>query len=134
MTSRVSPRMLRGWLGTAYAADGVVARIGERSAAMDAVLRSMRVRDGAFVAAGNPGGRRWPTGGCNARLHAALLGQVRRLPWRQGEGAGRGWREAHLLLGCDQRRARVLARRFRQAGIVLVGIGRSARLLLLARR
>ena len=129
---RVSPRLLRAWRDTSYEAGGLAVRIGQRSAALDDVLRSMGAAVGAFVAAGNPDGRVWPAGR-NARLLAALLEQARRLPHRLGQGVGRQWREAHVLLACSLRRAVVLARRFRQAGLVLVERGRRARLVLLPR-
>lgn len=127
-----SPRLLQAWRDASYEAGGLVVRIGQRSAALDAMLRSMGSARGAFVAAGNPGGRRWPDGR-NARLLAALLERARDLPHRSGQGSGRRWQERHVLLGCDPQRAMVLARRFRQGGLVLVGRGRRARLVLLSR-
>ena len=130
--SEASPRLLRAWRDASYEAGGLVVRIGQRSVALDAMLRSLGSANGAFVAAGNPGGRRWPAGR-NARLLAALLERARGLPYRSGQGSGRRWQERHVLLACDSRRAMVLARRFRQGGLVLVGRGKRARLALLSR-
>jgi hypothetical protein len=115
---------------TDYEAAGAVARIGRRSAAVDALLRRLGVRQGGFVTAWNPYSRRRP-GGWNARMQAALRRATRRLPGADGHGRGRGWAEAHRLVGADPRRLAVIARRFRQAGIVVVRQGAPARLVLL---
>lgn len=115
---------------TAYEAADAVARIGSRSAAVDALLRRLGARQGGFVTAWNPYSRRMPEG-WNARMQARLRAAARRLPAAEGEGRGRGWRERHLLLAGDPRRLAVLARRFRQNAIVLVRLGAPARLLAL---
>ncbi len=128
-----SPRLLRAWRATDFAAGGAVARIGRRSRDVDALLRRLGVRGGVFVGAGNPMARRHPEG-WNARRQVALAAAARRLPCCAGEGIGRGWREPHLLLGCPAGRAAVLARRFRQAGMVQVRLGAPAALVLLPMR
>ncbi|HEX4260718.1 MAG TPA: DUF3293 domain-containing protein [Acetobacteraceae bacterium] len=120
------PRILRAWQRTDYCVCGAVARIGRHSAAIDALLREMGVRRGTFVSAANPGGRRRPDA-WNRRQHDRLLACLRRLPHRVGAGVGRGWSEPHVLIGGDPRRALMLARRFRQAGVVIVGCSRAAR-------
>lgn len=97
---------------------------------MDRTLRRMGVREGVLIGAGNPIGRRLAEG-CNARLHRALLERVHRLPWCEGEGVGRGWRERHLLLGCAPGRVVALAQLFRQGGVMVVRLGRPARLVVL---
>jgi hypothetical protein len=123
----VPPRMAWAWQRTAYRAGGAVARIGRRSAGLDALLRAMGVRRGAFVGAANPLGRRMPDG-WNRRMHARLGERLRRLARREGEGVGRGWSEPHWLIGGDPRPALRLARVFRQRGVVIVEQGRPARL------
>jgi hypothetical protein len=123
-------RLLRAWRATAYEAAGAVARIGRRSAAMDRLLRRLGARQGAFVSAWNPLARRFPAGR-NARRHLALRRAARRLAFAEGWGRGRDWAERHLLIAGDPRRLAVLARRFRQRGIVVVRRGAPARLMLL---
>ncbi len=119
--------MLRAWRRTEYGAAGAVARIGRHSPAIDALLREMGVRRGTFVSAANPGGRRRPDA-WNRRQHDRLLACLRRLPHRMGAGVGRGWSEPHVLIGGDPRRALMLARLFRQAGVVIVARSRAAQL------
>lgn len=120
-------RLLLSWRRTEYEAAGAVARIGRRSAAIDALLRRLGVREAAFVTAWNPYGTRAPPGR-NARMQARLRAALRGVPIAEGHGRGRGWAEAHLLAGVPEARARVLARRFRQLGFVTVRRGRAARL------
>jgi hypothetical protein len=115
---------------TAYEAAGAVVRIGRRSAAATALLRRMGVAQAGFVTAWNPMSRRTPPGR-NARMQRRLHEMTRGLPRAEGHGRARGWCEAHLLLGADPRRLRVIARRFRQAAIVVLRRGAPARLILL---
>ncbi len=124
--------LLAAYRRTKYEAAGAVARVGKRSAAVEALLRRLGAREGAFVTAWNPLSRRTPPGR-NARMMARLREATRRLPAAEGEGRGRGWSERHLLLAADPRRAAALARRFRQNAIVAVRIGAPARLVLLRR-
>ncbi|MBK1662209.1 DUF3293 domain-containing protein [Paracraurococcus ruber] len=126
----MSTRLRRAYRASGYEAAGAVARIGRRSAALDALLRRMGVRDAAFVSAWNPFSRRMPEG-WNARRHARLLAATRRCPRLEGWGGTAAWRERHLLLGGDARRGAVLARRFRQNAIVVLRRGQPARLVVL---
>ena len=96
-----SPQRLRG--GAA-----AVARIGRRSAAIDALLRRLGARQGGFVGAWNPFSRRMPRG-WNDRMLARLREAARRLPQAEGSGGDGRWREQHLLLAADPRRLAVLA-------------------------
>jgi Protein of unknown function (DUF3293) len=147
--------LLPAALGAAYArtdydAAGAVARIGRRSAGVDALLRRLRPGGrrpcGAFVTAWNPRSRLMPRGWNErmlARLRAAAAGLPRAegwgraqdpIPWRGLRRAaagppGPGWAEHHLLLAADSRRVAVLARRFGQHAIVVVRAGAPARLL-----
>ncbi len=125
------PRRLRAWRASAYEAGGAVARIGRRSDAIDVLLRAMGVRQAAFIGAWNPGGQRVPAG-LNRIAERRLAGFARGLPCRAGHGGLGSWREAHLLIGVAPARAVVLARRARQAGMVLVHIGAPARLVLIS--
>jgi hypothetical protein len=125
------PALLRAYARTAYAAEGAVAQIGRRSAAVDALLRRLGARQGGFVTAWNPFSRRMPPG-WNRRMQARLEQATRRLPRARGEGSGkgsgRGWAEEHLLLAADPRVVWQLARRFRQSAVVVVRAGAPARL------
>lgn len=127
-------------LGAAYAraeyeAAGAVARIGRRDGGMDALLRCLGARQGAFVTAWNPFSRRMPRG-WNRRMQARLRTVVRRLP--QAEGWGRApdnrWAEQHLFVAADPRRVATIARRFRQNAIVVARSGQPTRLWLVRPR
>jgi hypothetical protein len=124
----VNPALRAAYGRTAYEAAGAVARIGRRSAAVDAVLRRLGARRGAFVTAWNPFSRRMPPG-WNGRMLARLREAARRLPMEEGTGRGRGWAERHLLVAADPRRVAALARRFRQNAVVAVRVGGPARLV-----
>jgi hypothetical protein len=126
----VSLALLRAYRRTSYTAEGASVAIGRRSAATDALLGEMAARDGGFVTAWNPLSRRMPDG-WNRRMQRALIAHTRRLPFATGHGIGHGWSEEHLFVAISSRRLLVLARRFRQLGIVVVGRGRPARLVLL---
>jgi hypothetical protein len=65
-------------------------------------------------------------------MQARLIARLRRLDFIAGHGSHGRWREAHLLVQADPRRVAVLARRFHQLGIVVVGPG-PARLVVLPR-
>jgi hypothetical protein len=123
-------RLLAAYRRTEYGAGGAAARIGRRSPAVDAVLRGLGTREGAFVTAWNPRSRRMPSG-WNARMLARLRAAARRLPCAEGEGRARRWAERHLLLAADPRRAAALAQRFRQSAMVVARVGAPARLVLL---
>ncbi len=124
----MTARLLRAYRDTAYEAEGAIARIGRRGPGVDALLRRLGGRHGAFVTACNPLSRRMPAG-WNRRAMQRLREQARRLRHAEGHGIGRGWREHHLLLAAHPRRAAMLARRFRQRAIVVLARGCPARLV-----
>lgn len=125
---RLTPALLRAYRGTCYKVAGVQVTIGRRSQAMDALLSSHGAREAAFVTAYNPFSRLMPIG-WNRRMQDRLAQAVRRRPVLAGMGQWRGWSEAHLVVICRSGHARLLARRFRQNGIVIVRLGQPARLL-----
>jgi hypothetical protein len=122
--------LIAAYCRTTYEAAGARARIGQGSAAVDALLRRLGAREGAFVTAWNPFSRKMPRG-WNDRMLARLREAARRLPQAEGNGGAKGWEERHLLLAGDPRRIAVLGRRFRQVAIVAVRRGRPVRLVLL---
>jgi hypothetical protein len=122
--------MRAAYLRTDYEAAGVVVRIGRRSAAMDALLRGRRA---AFVTAWNPMSRRTPIG-WNERMLTRMREAARGRLIAEGWGSARGWAERHLLVAGDPRWIVTLARRFRQAAIVVVVPGRLARLVMVTHR
>jgi hypothetical protein len=126
----MTPGLSVAYRRTAYQADGAVARVGRRSPAVDALLRCLGGRQGAFVTAWNPYSRPMPRG-WNERMQERLRQAARRLPRAEGWGRGRGWAEHNLLLVADPRRLAVLARRFRQNAVLVVGRGRPGALMLL---
>jgi hypothetical protein len=128
--SSAPARLNAAYRRSLYEAEGAIARIGRRSPAVDALLCRLGARQGGFVTAWNPFSRRMPTG-WNARMLARLCTAARRLPRADGQGGDGRWREQHLLLAGDPRQVMVLARRFRQAAIVVVRCGVPARLVVL---
>lgn len=116
------------FLRTAYEAAGITCRIGTRSAAMDAFLRSRSRSSAGFVTAWNPFSRPMPRG-WNARMQSRLRVAARGNVLAAGWGRGERWAEHHLLIAGDPRCLARLARRFRQHAIVLLAPGRPARLL-----
>lgn len=122
--------MRAAYLRTEYEAAGIVVRIGRRSGVMDALLRGRRA---AFVTAWNPLSRRMPRG-WNERMLDRMRDAARARIIAEGWGSARGWAERHVLLVGDPRALVVLARRFRQAAIVVVAPGRAARLVMVRHR
>lgn len=126
----MTPRLLRAYRATTYRAAGIEVQVGRRCPAMDALLNRWAKREAAFVGATNPFSTRKPDG-WNRRMHAALCATAHCYPSAPGEGVWRRWREPNILLGAPPAVASVLARRFRQAAIIVVARGRPARLALL---
>lgn len=130
----VGPRLARGWRITAYAAEGAVARLGRRSAAVDALLVAAGARQGAFIGAWNPLSRAMPRR-WNDRALARLRGLARRRGRRFSDGRGHAasppWAEEHLLMFGNLRPILVLARRFRQHAILRVRLRAGSRLLVI---
>lgn len=103
-----------------FAAGGTATfRVRRRSAAMDAVLCVLSVREATLVTAANPRSRRLPAA-CNMRRMTALRARLRRRRMLSGEsGAGR-WREPQLLVAAPVAAVAPVARRFSQNAIVRV--------------
>lgn len=126
--------LARGWRRTVYEAAGEGVRLGRRSPGLDALLRCEGVREATFVGAWNPLSRPRPR-----RWNEAMLARLRALARRAriaaldgcGSATRPAWREDHLLLLGDGRRALVLARRFRQHAILRLRPGAPSRLLVL---
>jgi peptidoglycan/xylan/chitin deacetylase (PgdA/CDA1 family) len=123
------PRALRAaYARTGYEAAGIVARIGRRNPALDALLRERGVRRAGFVTAWNPYSRKMPRG-WNDRMLERLRQAARGHVLAEGWGRGRGWAEQHLLIAGDPRRIALLARRFRQHALVMVAPGQPPRIV-----
>jgi hypothetical protein len=122
VTEPALPARLRAaYRATDYAAGGgIAARIGRRVAGLD-------WRVAVFLTAWNPYSRRMPDG-WNRRMQACLRAWLRGRTVLAGTGTLGRWREEMLLVALDPARAMVLARRFRQRGIVVVRRGQPARL------
>ncbi len=114
-----------------FRAGDVVARVGRRSPLGDAWLAGQRAREGAMVTAWNPMSRRHPSG-WNDRAQARLRAAARRFPVAEGLSGTARWQEHNLLLAADIRAIIALARRFRQAAILVLRRGQVARLRWLA--
>jgi hypothetical protein len=114
---------------TDYEVAGITLRIGRPSAAMDRLLLSRRQREAAFITAYNPFSRPMPPG-WNRRLQDALMQAARRWPVLPATGRWRRWCESHLVILAPRPCAKVLARRFRQHGIVIHRRGQPTQLVL----
>lgn len=115
---------------SAYFVCGQKLRIGRRSAAVDALLRSLGVRQGLLVTAWNPLSRQKPRR-WNERMQSRLAMALRQrvtLPARGGDGR---WWEDHLMLAGDPRPGVVQLRRFRQWAGVRLRRGAAAQLWVL---
>lgn len=133
------PELWRAYADTDFHVDAVppfVLRIGEPSAELAALHDAVGVSTSAFVTACNPGSVALSDAE-NARRHAELRAEVRRLGFASHEGRGRhpsgDWpAEASLLvLGIDEAAARSLGRRFGQKAIVWTGADATPRLIAL---
>lgn len=113
---------------TLYRAGPVCVRVGRHSAGADAWLVAHRAPVGCFLTAWNPFSRAMPPR-WNVRAMLALHRALRGVAWEQGEGALGRWREEHVFAAIPAREALRLARRFRQAAIVVVPRVRPARLV-----
>ena len=120
-------QLSRTYRASCYFAGAHAARIGQRAPALDVLLRGWRVREGVFIAAGNPFSRRHPDG-WNARRQAALRERLRGLPYVEGQGGAKRWWEAHCFIGISAARGRRLAPLFRQNAMVALRRGAKARL------
>ena len=127
----LSPRLLGAYWRTVYSVDGVELRIGQRSPAMDALLRRYGVREAVLITAWNPMSRRLPMG-WNRRAQRRLRERLRRFVTLEADGGWRRWREDHVLVFAPTRRVVRLAWMFRQAAIVTVGRDRTPGLLVLS--
>jgi Protein of unknown function (DUF3293) len=121
-------QLLNAYRKTSYVAGEIEVRIARRSAAMDDLLTAHRVQAGVFMTAWNPLSRRMPPG-WNWRLQQRLKQRLRRYSTIPAEGTWRRWHEEHLLLLADPRVGLTLARKFRQAAIVVVKRGQPAALI-----
>ena len=121
-------QLFRAYRASCYFAGSHAARIGQRAPALDALLRSWRVQEGVFIAAGNPFSWRHPDG-WNARRHTALRDRLRRLHYVEGQGGAKRWWEAHYFIGISAARGRQLAVLFRQNAMVALRRGAKARLI-----
>ncbi len=129
----MTPSLRRAFRTTTYEAEGAIARIGRRGAALDALLAARGARVAGFVTAWNPFSRRMPCG-VNDRMQDRLRALARGRVLGEGFGRGRCWAEHHLLVAGDPRALRVMARRFRQHAIVIVAPRHAARLVEAQRR
>jgi hypothetical protein len=118
----------QAYRATLYRAGEVHVRVGRRSADADAWLATRRAPEGCFLTAWNPYSRAMPAR-WNTRAMAALHRTLRGVACERGDGALGRWREEHVFAAIPAHEALRLARRFRQAAIVVVPRGRPARLL-----
>lgn len=126
------------YLATTYRIDApegpIALRVGERSGALDRLLKRRSLRSWAFITACNPHSRRLPDWRNLARQRR-LLALACRLGFGvlpgAGVGDGRGWppEPSLLVLGISRARARRLGRQFDQNAIVAGRCGRAPELV-----
>jgi predicted nucleic acid-binding protein len=131
----LTPELIRAYENALYVVtDGPVLRIGEKSAALDALLERRSAETAAFVTAANPRGEP-RSHAANAAAMAELAASLR-WPHLPGEGRdpeGRWTPEpSALVLGIARGEAEALGRRFDQNAIVFVEKGAAPELVLLA--
>jgi hypothetical protein len=113
-----SPALIGAYKATTYIAGCIQVRIGRRSGSLGQTV--------VFLTAWNPGSHKMPEG-WNRRMQVRLRSLIPAA--LEGEGRFCRWHEEMLLTTIDKRRARVLARRFRQVAIVVAAPGQTARLV-----
>jgi hypothetical protein len=128
MRPPVTPSLRRAYHMTQYTVAGITLHIGRRSAAMDRLLRSRRQPEAAFITAYNPFSHPMPPG-WNRRMQRCLAQAAHRWPVLPASGHWRRWCESHFVIFAPRPCMRVLARRFRQHGIVILRRGQPARLI-----
>ena len=124
----MTPSLRRAYRMTRYSVAGVTIRIGRRSPGMDRLLRLYNHREGAFLTAYNPFSRRMPAG-WNRRMQTNLANVLSGRTILPAGGCWRGWAESHVVVFGSYRRTMVLARKYRQHGIVMVRLRQPARLV-----
>ena len=136
----IDPGLLAAYLGAEYVVFGepdVVLRIGERSAALEALLEDTGVHTAAFVTAANPGGI-LADAADNALSTEALQRAQEQAGYTCLAGEGRDPQDdwpaepSVLVLGISREEAEILGRSYEQNAVVFVEKGRPPELVLLA--
>jgi hypothetical protein len=136
----VGPDLIVAYLGAEYIVFGapeLVLRIGEPSAALDALLEAEGAHSAAYVTAANPGGRLAGTTE-NVLASTALLEAQREAGYACFAGEGRDPQDewppepSVLVVGIARAEAEVLGRSYDQNAIVYVEKGKAPELVLLA--
>jgi hypothetical protein len=125
----VRPALLTAYRKTRYQVAGIEIRIGQRSGKMDRLLSSRGFQAASLVTAYNPRSRLMPPG-WNQRMQQRLRQALRRNSVVPATGSWQRWSEAHVLVFGDTRPVRVLARRYRQNGIVIVKLRQRTQLMI----
>lgn len=136
----IDPGLLAAYLGAEYVIFGepdIVLRVGEASAALEALLQETGADTAAFVTAANPGGL-LAEAGDNALSTEALYRAQEQAGYTCLAGEGRDPQDewpaepSVLVLGISRAEAEILGRSYEQNAIVFVEKGRPPELLLLA--
>lgn len=134
----LSPQLLQAYRNADYvvfAERNIVLRVGERNAALDALMSAQGQASAAFITAANPRGEK-RSDAENGAANAALLGAVSGAGHAHYRGEGRdpsgGWSEpSFLVIGISRASAEALAQRFAQNAIVFCELGRAPELVVL---
>jgi len=115
----ISAATMRAYRATTYRVDGTEVRIGQRA-----------TLTGVLLTAWNPRSRLMPIG-WNRRMQHRLYLAIRRWSTQPASGTLGRWHEDHLCVQADPRACKVIARRFRQAALVILRRNHPSRLVLL---
>jgi len=136
----VGPDLIAAYLGAEYAVFGepeLVLRIGEPSAALEALLEAEGADTAAYVSAANPHGRQAGKTE-NVLATTALLEAQREAGYACFPGEGRDphgeWpaEPSVLVVGISRSEAQTVGRRYEQNAIVFMEKGKAPELVLLA--
>ena len=119
-----------------YGAPDLVIRIGERNAALDALLDEDGADTAAYLTAANPGGMPQEPGANEiscAALHQALADAGYRCYLGEGRDPAGGWpaEPSVLAVGISRREATVIGRSYEQNAIVFIERASAAELVVL---
>ena len=135
----MSPELLEHYKKAEYVAfadELVVLRVGEPSAALDALMQAEGARTAAFVTAANPHGElrsAEENGVANAALQNFIAAAGYPHFWGEGRDPQGSWSEpSFLVIGIYRANAEALGQLFEQNAIVFAEMGRPPELILLA--
>lgn len=134
----LSVQLLQAYRNADYVVFGernIVLRVGERNAALDALMSAQVPASAAFITAANPRGEKrsdTENGVANAALQNYIAAAGYSHWWGEGRDPFGGWAEpSFLVAGISRGNAEALAQLFEQNAIVFCELGRAPELVVL---